>query len=701
MATSRLIVVLVNLAVVGSGASVACSEDDYGCLGAVEALEEKAPALLQVKREANASRHAHLEDPEADGGESPERHGKGAKHGEVDKTKTLSSDEAKAAVDKMKTFNSDEAQAAKDSEGRNWKTLTSDEAKAAINKMKTFNSGEAEAPELHTKGEYSKPLTTEDPESDEPMIYTKDQKSDEHTKETVGSDETEISEDLVKAAKESEGHSQEVPKSDDPEFHELDAKAPKKSSKSHKSVKSSSTKSSSNKTSQSSHNQTDYLAKMIRPDEWNCDMLLNGDSREVTCNLTVDADALNPKLLSCGKELKCNVEHANSYRTLHMIGALPCCPTSPFCAAPACAENAKRDAHTCTKRPASENVAFMKRPDVWPVYHAFGGAYELDTLKYIDLLGCQSSHCSGSFDLMFDFGANYGYFTEKVSVRNFAKNYIMIEANPVIVDTLRDRWGNATFTEAWFAKQARSTDSDDVPKFEIINQALSNHSEGELDLCETEGSMSWSGCLVSIASVDSLVPRTLSPDFQKKFALAESAFIKVDTEGMDELVLRGMQDLLNEERGEYEDGTTRYLVNFVQFEFAPALTKTAKEREDFQEYDIKTATQYLESMGFETFMIGPRFLPLSHGSWDDEYKTYSEDSRNNGGSLLNYPDFGPSIFTWCYEEDCSKPKAPSMTTDILAMRSSHPRATEIKVALGACKESKDFDIEDPQYASAS
>jgi hypothetical protein len=168
---------------------------------------------------------------------------------------------------------------------------------------------------------------------------------------------------------------------------------------------------------------------------------------------------------------------------------------------------------------------------------------------------------------------------------------------------------------------------------------------------------------------------------------------------MDELVLRGMKSLLNEERGEYEDGSTRFLVNFLQFEFCPALMKFAKDREGFREYDIKTVTQYLESIGFETFMIGPRFLPLSHGSWDDEYKTYTEDVRNNGGSLLNYPDFDRRIFTWCYTQDCTKPKGPSMTTDVLAIRASHPRATEIKVALGACEESKDFDFKDPQYAT--
>jgi len=120
-------------------------------------------------------------------------------------------------------------------------------------------------------------------------------------------------------------------------------------------------------------------------------------------------------------------------------------------------------------------------------------------------------------------------------------------------------------------------------------------------------------CTVPIASVDSLIPSKLTSTLQDNFKDASSAFIKIDTEGMDELVIRGMSSLLQEQRGTYEDGSPRYLVNFFQFEYSPLLMSLAKEREGFHEYDLKTVAAFLESIGFESFLIGPRYLPLSMG----------------------------------------------------------------------------------------
>jgi len=217
---------------------------------------------------------------------------------------------------------------------------------------------------------------------------------------------------------------------------------------------------------------------------------------------------------------------------------------------------------------------------------------------------------------------------------------------------------------------------------------------GVLDMCQTEPSFKLKGatCTVPIASVDSLIPSKLAPALQEHFAKAQSAFLKVDTEGMDELVLRGMHALLEEKRGLYQDGSPRYLVNFFQFEYSPYLMKLAKDREGFQEYDLQTTTKFLESIGFETFLIGPRFLPLSHGSWNDEFKKFTEDARNNDGRIDTYPNFVGVCADWC-----GKLPGPSVTADIFAIRSSHPKIKEIKVALGACQESKDFDPKDPQY----
>jgi len=206
-------------------------------------------------------------------------------------------------------------------------------------------------------------------------------------------------------------------------------------------------------------------------------------------------------------------------------------------------------------------------------------------------------------------------------------------------------------------------------------------------LAGTEGK-----CKVSIASIDNIVPAKLTPAFQEHFKQAQSAYIKIDTEGMDELVLRGMSRLLDEIRGHHEDGSPRHLVNFLQFEISPYLMQVAKDREGFQEYDIKSVTQFLESVGFETFLIGPRYLPLSHGSWDDEFLTFTNDPKNNAGVRVNYPNFDDRLCKGCAIE-----KQESFTGDIFAIRASHPRLSELKLALGACQESRDFDMKDPQY----
>jgi len=316
---------------------------------------------------------------------------------------------------------------------------------------------------------------------------------------------------------------------------------------------------------------------------------------------------------------------------------------------------------------------------------------ELDTLKLIDLLGCHGKNCTEEpFDLMLDLGANTGYYTEKLTVRNFSKNYIMIEANPLVCEILQSRWGNQKWKDVWFTQQAPRIGA--APEFQIINQALSNHSDGVVDMCVTEKSMIYSTCSVSIASVDKLISSKLSPSFQEHFRLAQSAYIKVDTEGMDELVLRGMSDVLSETRGKYEDGSPRHLVNFLQFEFSPWLMQLAKQREGFTDYDVKSAAQFLESIGFETFLIGPRFLPLSHGSWDDEFIRFTDDPKNNAGARVNYPEFDDRLMP--YEDH------ETGTFDIFAMRASHPRANELKMALGACQESMDFHLDDPQYSFA-
>lgn len=438
------------------------------------------------------------------------------------------------------------------------------------------------------------------------------------------------------------------------------------------------------------------LWNMIRLDPWNCDFMPENDRRHLTCRLAPDDESLDPHYLNCSEGDRCAIEHANSFRTLHNIGVLPCCTSSPFCGAPPCAlEGAQKKSEICTKRKAEENAAYMKDPKSWPAYHGWGGAFELDTLKFMDALACHESPCPEKlFDMVFDIGANTGYYTEKLTVRNFAKNYVLLEANPRTAAVLEQRWGQETWRHGWFTGEVPDKGAE-APQFEIITAALSNHSDGVLDMCLTEESMedTDAGCTVPVVKVDDIIVQNLSSTFQERLKEAKSLFVKVDAEGMDELVLRGMKNLLNETRGEYADQRPQYLVNFLQFEYAPQLMSIAKEREGFQQYDLKSVTEFLESVGFESFLMGPRYLPLSHGSWHNDFKHWPEDPSNNAGTHTHYPNFDATVCWWCQTME-----NPSFTSDVFAIRASHPRAAELKMALGACQESRDFDLHDPQYA---
>jgi len=229
-----------------------------------------------------------------------------------------------------------------------------------------------------------------------------------------------------------------------------------------------------------------------------------------------------------------------------------------------------------------------------------------------------------------------------------------------------------------------------VPNFEFLNYAVSNKTGGVLDLCVNDANM-WgavnngASCPVDKVALDEVIPGRLSPGLRSAFAAAQTAYVKVDVEGYDQMALEGMAGILQEERGVHGDGTPRHLINFIQLEVCVSCTEHVKAVENRTAYDVKTATAFLESMGFESFLMGPRYLPLSHGSWIDSYNDFFNDPQNSnpqtygetvgrGGVLVN-----------------------SFTADLFAMRATHPRATEIKLALGSCQESHDFSLTDEQY----
>jgi len=466
------------------------------------------------------------------------------------------------------------------------------------------------------------------------------------------------------------------------------------------------------------------LGQMIMSNPWKCDLLPEWDIyRLPTCNKNLAEAGLHPSHLTALGNSSC--DHKSSVRMLFPIGALPCCSTMPFCSAPACAESKSiaalavaesvgkpkqaskksevvkaAEPKTCTKQDAHANFAYMTSPEVWPIYHGWGGSFDLDVQKHYDILHrvLRQPGRFEPFDLVIDVGANSGVITEKLTARGFARNYILVEAYKGMKTLFDTRFGNEDWKKRWFSEQVPQREDAQVPQLEFVNFAVSSKSEGSVDLCTSN---MWSAmnnnvpCPVDKLALDDMIPGRLSENFQAIYGAAESAYVKTDVEGMDELALRGMSRLLQVRRGNYSNGEAKYLVNFMQMEFSPVLMdefKRQAQEEGLANYDLKTMTSYLESMGFETFLMGPKYLPLSHGSWDDSFKSFMEDPQNSfGGS--RYPIFESMS---CPGPNC--PTAPDyqlknvVAADLFAVRKSHPKATRIKVALGACRESPDFDL---------
>jgi len=455
----------------------------------------------------------------------------------------------------------------------------------------------------------------------------------------------------------------------------------------------------------------EVLANLIVSTQWNCDLLPHAaDPRGPTCGLSFKDTGLHPANLT---ELGNNShDHMNSMRMLFPVGALPCCSTMPFCGAPACkadATNPKTDAGaapapTCTKSSAQDNFAYMSSVEMWPAYHGWGGSYEIDVMKHVDILGTllRQDGRVEPVDLVIDIGANSGFITEKLTTRHFGKNYILVDAFIGMRDMFRERLGNESFKEKWFKEQVPDRSGAVIPNFDFLNYAVANKSGGSLDLCMGAWAM-WGAvndqkpCPVDKVALGDVIPSRLSPTLSAAFAAAESAYIKVDVEGYDQMALQGMSGVLQEERGTYSNGEIRHLVNFIQLEVCVVCTEAVKKNENLSEYDVKTVTTFLESMGFEVFLMGPRYLPLSHGSWDDSFNAFFSDAENSNAKT--YPAFHD---IHCPGTGCpGETPSNDFTADLFALRKSHPRATEIKLALGSCQESHDFSLTDEQYEIVS
>jgi len=481
-----------------------------------------------------------------------------------------------------------------------------------------------------------------------------------------------------------------------------------------------------------------FLNRMVMGSPLKCSFLIaENDPRARSCEKTMIEAGLHPAQITA--EGNQTYERNNALRLLFPVGSLPCCSTPPFCAAPNCAASSLLEASggtsegaysipdiakriwdkthgaekqelsaasaaagkTCTKRSAAENYAYMVHPDVWPAYQGFGGGFELDVQKHWDILYRLNALKPGSppFDLVIDLGANSGLMTEKFAMRRFAKDYIMVEAQPPLKQLFDSRFGNDEWRTRFISEESALFVSDSSttfdPRFEFQTFALSDKSGGFLDTCDYQNDLGNTtphqfNCTSEMATVDSIIPGRLSPDFASRFAQAQSAYVKVDTEGMDQKTFAGMKNLLAEKRGD------DHLVNFLMLEYCAPCMETVRKLNNLANYNLKTLADTLQSHGFEAFIMGPRYLPITHGSWDESFLTFSNSSESHRCNVAKYPKF-EAIYPEVFLNGQCKDTHSMFTADIFAVRSGHPQAEELKLALGACVESQDFSASDPQY----
>jgi len=329
-----------------------------------------------------------------------------------------------------------------------------------------------------------------------------------------------------------------------------------------------------------------------------------------------------------------------------------------------------------------QNFAYLTHPHLFLAYNGFGGSHDLDVQKHWDLLahifGCYDpSHgtCAADvadepFDMALDLGSDHGSVTEKMLVRKFAKDYILLDAMPAFKEQFAKRLGDGAFLSRFFQEQVPDWPAGkEFPHIEMLSYGVSNISGGSFDMCSDPGKwkaglVTGQPCPVDILSIDSIMPGKLSPVLQDRFAKATSLYIKVSLNGMDQLAVQGMHELLGQVRGTYLDGSPRYLVNFMMLEFCPLCQAEIQNLKGLRPYNLRSQVENLQSEGFEVFLIGPHYLPLTHGSWNDSFMTISNPAVT--------PSWG--------------------TSNLFAMRASQPQATQIKLALGACAESPEFHL---------
>ena len=267
----------------------------------------------------------------------------------------------------------------------------------------------------------------------------------------------------------------------------------------------------------------------------------------------------------------------------------------------------------------------------------------LDTLKAL----------GGAIDFAIDVGAHAGTFSDKVRWRFPYAAFALLDADPNLVSS-------------WLVPgYSRLEDTA------VFNRVLDNVSDAPVQLLGSGGVQPANGRAAAADStapqsadgegrlltsrLDDVIPMELPPSLRMRWEAAACVFLKVDTEGMDELVLRGFDAALSRRHG-------RAVVQIVQLEFSPAQMREVNA--DVGAYNLNSTRSFLEARGFAVFWIGPNFVPITHGAWTDKYLELAQQKPE---TLL-----GPGM------------AGRTMATDLLAVREDYPLLPKLRQLLGSC-----------------
>jgi FkbM family methyltransferase len=239
-----------------------------------------------------------------------------------------------------------------------------------------------------------------------------------------------------------------------------------------------------------------------------------------------------------------------------------------------------------------------------------------------------------------DVGAHAGTFSDKLRWRFPTAAFVLIEADP----TLYSNWLVPGYGL--------------IHDTQVFNKAVDAVSNTRVNLTITGNSMDGAVTL-STTTLDDFIPSELTVQLRMRYDTSNTVFLKTDVEGMDELVLKGFQNALSRRAGQS-------VVQIIQLEFAPQLMREVNR--DTQVYNLLSTVAFLERHGFAVFWIGPNFIPLSHGAWNDKYLELVEDPIAVLGEELGGPMANKSL-----------------ATDLLAVREDYPHLVQMKQLLGSCK----------------